>query len=51
MTRIDAGLGLWLRGDGSGRFVPKARRSGIRSGEQRGAAWPISTTTAGWISW
>jgi len=39
-NRIDAGLGLWLRGDGSGRLeaVPPAR-SGIRVfGEQRGAA-------------
>lgn len=39
-TRIDAGLGLWLRGDGAGalRPVPGAQ-SGIRIyGEQRGAA-------------
>lgn len=39
-ARIDAGLGLWLRGDGTGRFeaVP-SRRSGIRVlGEQRGLA-------------
>jgi len=39
-TRIDAGLGLWLQGDGTGklRSVP-ASRSGVRVfGEQRGAA-------------
>jgi hypothetical protein len=39
-TRIDAGLGLWLQGDGSGNLKPvSAARSGIRIfGEQRGAA-------------
>ena len=39
-NRIDAGLGLWLQGDGTGalKAVPAAR-SGIRVyGEQRGAA-------------
>jgi len=39
-SRIDAGLGLWLQGDGTGRLdaVPSAR-SGVRVfGEQRGAA-------------
>jgi enediyne biosynthesis protein E4 len=39
-TRIDAGLGLWLQGDGAGglKAVPAAR-SGVRVyGEQRGAA-------------
>jgi hypothetical protein len=39
-SRLDAGLGLWLRGDGSERLIPvSARDSGIRVyGEQRGAA-------------
>jgi len=40
VARIDAGVGLWLRGDGSGKLsaVPSSR-SGIRVfGEQRGAA-------------
>ncbi|MCG8603514.1 FG-GAP-like repeat-containing protein [bacterium] len=38
--RSDAGRGLWLRGDGTGRLVPvPARESGIEIyGEQRGAA-------------
>ena len=38
--RYDAGLGLWLRGDGKGGFSPQsAAESGIRvHGEQRGAA-------------
>ncbi|TMP97207.1 MAG: CRTAC1 family protein [Verrucomicrobia bacterium] len=39
-SRYDAGLGLWLRGDGRGNFqaVP-GRESGVRIfGEQRGAA-------------
>lgn len=39
-TRIDAGLGLWLQGDGSGKLVTvQADRSGIKvHGQQRGAA-------------
>ena len=39
-TRIDAGLGLWLQGDGSGKLTPvSSQRSGVRVfGEQRGAA-------------
>jgi hypothetical protein len=39
-TRIDAGLGLWLRGDGGGKLAPiPSARSGVRVfGEQRGAA-------------
>jgi enediyne biosynthesis protein E4 len=39
-TRIDAGVGLCLRGDGAGSFaVLSANRSGVRvTGEQRGAA-------------
>ncbi|MCC7375725.1 MAG: VCBS repeat-containing protein [Verrucomicrobiales bacterium] len=39
-TRIDAGLGLWLKGDGSGKLAPvNPSVSGIRIyGEQRGAA-------------
>ena len=38
--RHDAGLGLWLRGDGRGNFAPvSASESGVRVfGEQRGAA-------------
>jgi hypothetical protein len=38
--RSDAGRGLWLRGDGTGRFEPlPAKASGVRLyGEQRGAA-------------
>jgi enediyne biosynthesis protein E4 len=40
LARIDAGVGLWLRGDGSGGLAPvPSARSGIRVyGEQRGAA-------------
>jgi hypothetical protein len=40
IARIDAGLGLWLRGDGTGALSPMpATRSGVRVyGEQRGAA-------------
>jgi hypothetical protein len=39
-TPLDAGLGLWLRGDGRGGLEPlPARRTGIRMlGDQRGAA-------------
>lgn len=39
-TRIDAGLGLWLKGDGTGALTPvPASTSGIRvHGQQRGAA-------------
>jgi hypothetical protein len=39
-TRIDAGLGLWLKGDGRGNLAPvTAAVSGVRVfGEQRGAA-------------
>ena len=39
-TRMDAGLGLWLRGDGTGGLVAvPVTRSGVRVfGEQRGAA-------------
>jgi hypothetical protein len=38
--RLDAGRGLWLRGDGTGKFSPVPRQeSGIRVyGEQRGCA-------------
>lgn len=38
--RVDAGQGLWLRGDGKGGFAPVASEiSGVRVyGEQRGAA-------------
>ena len=38
--RCDAGLGIWLKGDGQGKFEPvSALESGIRVyGEQRGAA-------------
>jgi hypothetical protein len=40
VSRYDAGLGLWLRGDGRGNFTAvSARESGVRiEGEQRGAA-------------
>jgi hypothetical protein len=40
MHRLDAGRGLWLRGDGMGGFVPVAgQESGVKVyGEQRGAA-------------
>ena len=40
MPRLDAGLGLWLRGDGRGDFTAmSAAESGVRIfGEQRGAA-------------
>jgi hypothetical protein len=39
-SRYDAGLGLWLRGDGEGGFtVPTVQESGIRVyGQQRGCA-------------
>jgi hypothetical protein len=39
-SRLDAGRGLWLKGDGKGRFEPlSAKRSGVAVyGEQRGAA-------------
>ncbi|HEY5913328.1 MAG TPA: VCBS repeat-containing protein [Verrucomicrobiae bacterium] len=39
-TRIDAGLGLWLQGDGAGKLTPvPSARSGVHVlGEQRGAA-------------
>lgn len=39
-TRMDAGLGLWLKGRGDGTFEPlSAQSSGVRVlGEQRGAA-------------
>jgi hypothetical protein len=39
-SRYDGGRGLWLKGDGRGRFVSvPAERSGVRIyGEQRGAA-------------
>jgi len=39
-ARIDAGLGLWLQGDGTGRLTPvPSARSGVHVfGEQRGAA-------------
>jgi len=39
-TRIDAGVGLWLQGDGAGKLVSvPVTRSGVRIfGEQRGAA-------------
>lgn len=38
--RLDAGRGLWLRGDGTGRLTPvPGQKSGIKVyGEQRGAA-------------
>ena len=38
--RLDAGRGLWLRGDGTGKLTPiPAQQSGIKVyGEQRGAA-------------
>ncbi len=38
--RLDAGRGLWLRGDGTGRLLPvSGQKSGIKVyGEQRGAA-------------
>jgi enediyne biosynthesis protein E4 len=40
LPRIDAGTGLWLKGDGTGNFSPmSAAESGISvHGEQRGAA-------------
>ena len=40
MSRMDAGRGLWLRGDGTGRLLPvPGQLSGIKVyGEQRGAA-------------
>jgi hypothetical protein len=40
ITRLDAGRGLWLRGDGQGHFEPvPGQRSGLRVyGEQRGSA-------------
>ena len=40
VPRLDAGRGLWLRGDGTGRLTPvSGSQSGIRIyGEQRGAA-------------
>jgi hypothetical protein len=40
IARIDAGQGLWLRGDGTGTLTPMpATRSGVKVyGEQRGAA-------------
>jgi hypothetical protein len=40
MHRLDAGRGLWLRGDGQGGFTPVAgQSSGVTAyGEQRGAA-------------
>jgi hypothetical protein len=39
-SRLDAGRGLWLTGDGHGRFQPiPSQQSGVRVyGEQRGAA-------------
>lgn len=39
-SRLDAGRGLWLAGDGRGQFQPvPGQRSGVRvDGEQRGAA-------------
>jgi enediyne biosynthesis protein E4 len=39
--RLDAGMGLWLVGDGHGAFRPlSTRESGVQVwGEQRGAAW------------
>lgn len=39
-TRLDGGLGLWLRGDGSGRFTAvSGQESGVKIyGEQQGAA-------------
>lgn len=39
-TRLDAGRGLWLRGDGSGKLTPvPGQESGVKVyGEQRGAA-------------
>jgi hypothetical protein len=40
LPRLDAGRGLWLRGDGGGGFIPvPAQQSGVVIwGEQRGAA-------------
>jgi hypothetical protein len=40
VPRLDAGRGLWLRGDGSGKLTPmSAQESGVKiHGEQRGAA-------------
>ena len=40
IARLDAGLGLWLRGDGQGHLeaVPSARSGILVFGEQRGAA-------------
>ena len=39
-TRLDAGRGLWLKGDGSGKLKPMSGQdSGVKAyGEQRGAA-------------
>jgi hypothetical protein len=40
LDRSDSGVGLWLKGDGTGHFIPvSARESGVRmDAEQRGAA-------------
>jgi hypothetical protein len=40
MPRLDAGRGLWLRGDGTGKLMPvPGQESGVKIyGEQRGAA-------------
>src|SRR5205823_10858972 len=40
MRRLDAGRGLWLRGDGTGNLTPlRGQDSGVKVyGEQRGAA-------------
>jgi hypothetical protein len=40
MPRLDAGCGLWLRGDGAGKLTPlPGQESGVKIyGEQRGAA-------------
>jgi hypothetical protein len=40
MARLDAGRGLWLRGDGAGKLAPvRGQDSGVKVyGEQRGAA-------------
>src|SRR6185503_9213662 len=40
VPRLDAGRGLWLRGDGSGKWRPMSgQESGVKIyGEQRGAA-------------
>lgn len=40
MSRMDAGRGLWLRGDGKGNFtpVPSAQSGILLHGEQRGSA-------------